>query len=478
MMDHGEPGVVDIVIPIKVRFMPDMRKDGRKPNTVQGGKVVGSAPDHEPWFGPVVISNTRIEGTEANFSGTFTQNRPVSSSGNRSTFPLNDPASTSGLRILITPWMGSYLQEPSLPVLQDLSFENLLNDPDYSCVWNNNTGSVCSLQEPHRFFLQSPRDGDQFCSFAASGKHDKNNGTIHTSLLYCAVPEIADECARWKELPASWKESNLPMIIVPIIILRHHIRFSSKALESLTNRVQKIEQNVAAAAVEQIDFNRIIRDLHLCNTDLIKLERRWRFETHLASAIREFLTTYKQPPNRRQEISFSQCRIEGTSFTINTGSEEDTGMNNKFALQNDTFFKKLDSDSMLQNRLSDASEYDLSVLPRRIQNQFTAVFNLIAQRDTKATIDLATNSHKIAEATLQDSSSMKTIAAMTLIFLPATFISSFFSMTFFDWHAAPGEGIVESIWVYFAVAIPLTIVVILCWILWTRKSRQKVGNWV
>lgn len=52
----------------------------------------------------------------------------------------------------------------------------------------------------------------------------------------------------------------------------------------------------------------------------------------------------------------------------------------------------------------------------------TQVYNLVAQRDTRATHDLARDSAKIAEATLRDSSSMKTIAAMTLIFLPATFV--------------------------------------------------------
>ncbi|KAJ9656087.1 hypothetical protein H2201_008659 [Coniosporium apollinis] len=137
----------------------------------------------------------------------------------------------------------------------------------------------------------------------------------------------------------------------------------------------------------------------------------------------------------------------------------------------------LDSNAGLQSRLSRTSEYDLGVLPRRIGNQFTAVFNLIAQRDTKATIKLAKDSGKIAEATLKDSSSMKTIAAMTLVFLPATFICSFFSMSFFNWKASPGENITNSLWIYFVVAAPLTAVVIMLWILCTRRSRKKIGNW-
>jgi hypothetical protein len=51
-------------------------------------------------------------------------------------------------------------------------------------------------------------------------------------------------------------------------------------------------------------------------------------------------------------------------------------------------------------------------------------------------------------------------------------------MSFFNWHAGPGEGITSSLWVYFAAAVPLTALVILGWIICTRRSRKKVGKWV
>ena len=122
---------------------------------------------------------------------------------------------------------------------------------------------------------------------------------------------------------------------------------------------------------------------------------------------------------------------------------------------------------------------------------------------------LAEDSQKLAQAALRESSSMKTIAAMTLIFLPGTFIcvsirlcyftrptqiynflttcttkadsflttKSFFSMSFFNWHAGTGESITSSLWVYFAAAVPLTLLVILVWVFCTRRSRKKVGRW-
>lgn len=60
----------------------------------------------------------------------------------------------------------------------------------------------------------------------------------------------------------------------------------------------------------------------------------------------------------------------------------------------------------------------------------TKVYNLIAQDDAKATIELAkqsttisVRSNDLAQVTLSQSTAMTTIATMTLIFLPATFIS-------------------------------------------------------
>lgn len=51
-------------------------------------------------------------------------------------------------------------------------------------------------------------------------------------------------------------------------------------------------------------------------------------------------------------------------------------------------------------------------------------------------------------------------------------------MTFFDWRAAPEEGIVKSLWLDFAVAVPLTILVMVLdpWTRWTReKNRARLS---
>ncbi len=55
---------------------------------------------------------------------------------------------------------------------------------------------------------------------------------------------------------------------------------------------------------------------------------------------------------------------------------------------------------------------------------------------------------------------------------------SFFSMQMFNWRPAPGEQIASPyLWIYFAVTVPITVIVYILWIGWfkyTQKHYTKV----
>lgn len=72
---------------------------------------------------------------------------------------------------------------------------------------------------------------------------------------------------------------------------------------------------------------------------------------------------------------------------------------------------------------------------------------------------------------------MITIAAVTMFFLPGTFISAILSTTFFD-YGDDGLHVSRKWWVLPAVAIPLTGVVFGVWLAWRymtlRKRRMEV----
>ena len=68
---------------------------------------------------------------------------------------------------------------------------------------------------------------------------------------------------------------------------------------------------------------------------------------------------------------------------------------------------------------------------------------------------------------------MKTLAAVTVAFLPGTFVAAFFAMPLFDWDAV-GDGTVvsERFWVYWAVTVPLTVVTLVVWVFWTKRQAR------
>ena len=66
---------------------------------------------------------------------------------------------------------------------------------------------------------------------------------------------------------------------------------------------------------------------------------------------------------------------------------------------------------------------------------------------------------------------MKTLAVVTVVFLPGTFVSAFFAIPMFEWD---GNNVLSSrFWIWWAVVVPLTFAVVVPWIVWTRRSNTS-----
>ncbi|KAI1755307.1 hypothetical protein F4782DRAFT_488058 [Xylaria castorea] len=96
-------------------------------------------------------------------------------------------------------------------------------------------------------------------------------------------------------------------------------------------------------------------------------------------------------------------------------------------------------------------------LRQRADVQATAINNLLAQRNNETNRIMVEASTSIAHDTRRDSSAMKSIAILTLIFLPATFTATYFSTPAVV-AMGPSQGF------YWAITSALSVVVILAWI--------------
>lgn len=108
-------------------------------------------------------------------------------------------------------------------------------------------------------------------------------------------------------------------------------------------------------------------------------------------------------------------------------------------------------------------------LQKRVEAQMTGLYTLLGQRDSKLNLAMAHDSRRLASASKRDSSSMKTIAVLTTVFLPGTFIATVFSMPMVDYPPS-------KFWIYLAIAIPLTIAVMAfwaIWMFWINKQNEK-----
>ncbi|KAI0128221.1 hypothetical protein F4776DRAFT_629640 [Hypoxylon sp. NC0597] len=122
--------------------------------------------------------------------------------------------------------------------------------------------------------------------------------------------------------------------------------------------------------------------------------------------------------------------------------------------QNEFIVKQLE----FIGRVLDFALLRVGHLKERADVQAKAITNLLAQRNNETNRRLAEASTSIAHDTRRDSSAMKSIAILTMVFLPATFTATYFGTPAMA-TLEPSQGL------YWIVTIPLTLVVVLIWLL-------------
>lgn len=116
-------------------------------------------------------------------------------------------------------------------------------------------------------------------------------------------------------------------------------------------------------------------------------------------------------------------------------------------------------------------------MKERMALQLDVLYSMVAQMDNRLSARLAASAGR-------DSTSMKILAFITAVYLPAQAVATFFGMSMFAWphsgdnsgNGASGgeESIVSNwFWLYWAVTVPLTVITLGGWGLWWVMEMRR-----
>jgi hypothetical protein len=104
------------------------------------------------------------------------------------------------------------------------------------------------------------------------------------------------------------------------------------------------------------------------------------------------------------------------------------------------------------------------------------LYNIIAQKESKLNFQMAGEQRKLAHASKRDSAAMKIISLLGAVFLPGAYIASVFSMTFFNFQNSGTAVVSTQFWIYWAVDIPITILIVGVWYVWEKMREARYSR--
>ncbi|KAI1466992.1 uncharacterized protein F4812DRAFT_430692 [Daldinia caldariorum] len=271
--------------------------------------------------------------------------------------------------------------------------------------------------------------------------------------------ESSDIVKSLKHLAFCRAEVGHPLLL-PIIILSHDLsakgdkrqRDARDWLRRLENAITMRNEIDAAEVYSDFDVDGINRDLVECHSQVL-----WK----RPQAYQEIIKEIKEAMRK-----FMQYEPEG-------------GQTEEIRALHDNMLSRLD---FYRVKLTGMEHYIHTTLERlHIQRQ--ALYNIMAQKESKLNLEIASQQRRVAHATKRDGTAMKTLSLLGAVFLPGTFMASVFSMTFFNFKVGSDSGgdsgeseVSSELWVYFAVTVPLTFLIVLVWWIIDHRRERKYAE--
>ncbi|KAL4802308.1 hypothetical protein BDV18DRAFT_164132 [Aspergillus unguis] len=153
----------------------------------------------------------------------------------------------------------------------------------------------------------------------------------------------------------------------------------------------------------------------------------------------------------------------------------------KLAGINDLFLAKGLSTDVQHRKLANATDYYTLTLNgftksvEALEKKVQGFSNLLA---TRLTLNNQARMLQLADASAEDNANVFVVTIVSLIYLPASFVSTFLGMNLFNFETAEGEEFATSskFWIFFAAAAPLTCLTLGFWYALTKhreRARKK-----
>lgn len=278
--------------------------------------------------------------------------------------------------------------------------------------------------------------------------HDVN-ASITTGFAKGTPSSDIVECI--KHLKACAFQVGHPMLL-PIIIFSHELSYNTdikqreardwlRKLEHAVSMRNEIEEREGYVKEGVVDLDAINRDLVECHSQVLWKRPKAYLEmlTHIEKTMKKFYETIPEP--RKDEM---MRKLHASMLA------------------------RLD---FYRVKLQGIDSYAYTTL-QRLDIQRSALYNIIAQKESKLNFQMAGEQRKLAHASKRDSAAMKLISLLGAVFLPGAYLASVFSMTFFNFQ--DGNSVVSpQFWIYWAVTIPVTVVITAIWYVWEKRREAK-----
>ncbi|KAK3490444.1 uncharacterized protein B0T23DRAFT_381794 [Neurospora hispaniola] len=181
-------------------------------------------------------------------------------------------------------------------------------------------------------------------------------------------------------------------------------------------------------------------------------------------------------------------RTMSRSTTLEVNSEENYTQQGLPRLSGVSGYLRLQrAGRMIRERLQDIMfEFDDKIndchlVKDNMSLTMQTVWSFFSLQDNQTNLKLSRLNTKLAHANTglseemkKDSSQMRSIALLTMVFLPMSTVATIFSTNFFSWDAAEGQSVVSKyFWVFIVVAIALTCIVVGAWYTATCAKGRK-----